>query len=382
MERRDDAGSALIISVVVMMVLSTLTLALLARTLSTMSFVRTGQDYDAALAAADSGLAQAVFRIENGASASWEEAGTNGGSTYRFYAQRQTSGMGPATEFIVSAKGRVGSSRHGVQAKVTRSALFPFAMFGYQNLDLDGATGTQTFYVVGATTSPVNVGSNGLVTCHGTMSPTVRFVSAGGFSGCPSGQWQALEPRQARIEMEPPPSPNVSCPAGGLFTGVVDGNGGTPYVCREDVTFTGVVSVVNGPLVMYVLNSLKADGTVDPNACHSLDIGDAVINAAQPARQVQIYKDDDCELDVGTGNTSSTLTFSGVLYAPDSTLTINGGKWFTGSIMVGQLKVNGSPNLMIGYDTDLSTYFGPKWRVSRYGEVPSSSFTFPSGLEP
>lgn len=379
---RDESGSALIISVVVMLVLSTLTLALLARTLSTMTFVRSGQDYDAALAAADAGLAQAVYRIENGASASWEEAGTNGGSTYRFYAQRVTSGSGPPTEFIVSAKGRVGSSRHGVQAKVTRGAMFPFAMFGYQNLAIDGATGVLNFYMVGAVGSPVNVGSNGLVTCHGTMSATVRFMSVGGFSGCPSNQWQTLDPRQARLDLEPPPSPSLPCPSGGVFTGAVDGGGGTPYVCRQDVTFTGVVSVVNGPLQVYVLNSLKADGTVDENACHSLDTGSAVINAGQPARQVQLYKDDDCALSVGVGNTSSTLTFSGVLYAPDSTLTIDGGKWFTGSVMVGQLKVNGSPNLIIGYDSDLSTYYGPKWRVSRYGEVPSSSFTFPSGLEP
>jgi hypothetical protein len=380
--RSSDDGSAMIIAVVVMMVLSTLTLALLARTLSTMSFVRSGQDYDAALAAADAGLAQAVYRIENGATASWEEGGVNGASTYRFYAQRSTSGTSPPTEFVVSAKGRVGKSRHGVQAKVTRSALFPFAMFGYQNLDLNGATGSQNFYVVGSVGAPVNVGSNGLVTCNGASAANLRFKSVAGFSGCPVSQWQNLEPKQARIDLEPPPSPNVSCPTGGLFTGFVDGHAGSPYVCRQDVTFSGAVNVINGPLKVYVLNSLKVDGTVDPDACHALDIGSAVINAAAPARQVQLYKADDCALSVGNGNTSDQLTFSGVLYAPDTQLVINGGKWFTGSIMVAQMKVNGSPNLVVGYDTDLSTYYGPKWRVSRYGEVPSSSFTFPSGTEP
>jgi hypothetical protein len=97
---------------------------------------------------------------------------------------------------------------------------------------------------------------------------------------------------------------------------------------------------------------------------------------------VQIYKDDDCDLEDGNGNTSNTLTFSGVLYAPDSFLKINGGKWFTGSIMVAQVKVSGAPNLKIGYDSDLTTYYGPTWHVSRYGEVPSSYFSFPSGLEP
>jgi hypothetical protein len=148
------------------------------------------------------------------------------------------------------------------------------------------------------------------------------------------------------------------------------------------VKFTGAVGVINGPLKVYVLNSLKPDATVDPDVCHSLDIGSAVINAAAPARQVQLFKEDDCTLDVGNGNTSSQLTFSGVLYAPDSVMKITGGKWFTGSIMVGQLKVSGAPNLIIGYDTDLLTYYGQKWRVSRFGEVPSTSITFPSGMQP
>ncbi|HEX7166436.1 MAG TPA: hypothetical protein VF230_05590, partial [Acidimicrobiales bacterium] len=116
--------------------------------------------------------------------------------------------------------------------------------------------------------------------------------------------------------------------------------------------------------------------------CHSLDISNAVINAEQAARNMQIYKYGSCDLLVGDGNTAGTLTFSGVLYAPDSVVTVNGGKWWTGSIMVGQIKINGTPNLKIGYDSDLQTYYGPKWKVSRYGEVPSSSFTFPSKLEP
>lgn len=385
LDRHDDQGSALIIAVVVMMVLTTLTLALLARTLSTMSFIRHGQDFDAALAAADAGLSQAVYRIENGASATWEEAGVNGLGSYRFVARRVTPVGTPANEFIVSSKGRVGNGRHAIEAKVTRSALFPFALFGYQNLRMDGSTvngpGFQ-FYVVGSAGAPVSVGSNGLITCNGTMASNVWFKSASGFSGCPSGQWANLEPRQYRLELDPPPSPSQACPSGGVFTGFVDGGGGLPYVCRQDVVFSGVVNVTNGPLKVYVLNSLKPSGVPDPDVCHSLSIAGAVINAGAPARQVQIYKDDDCLLDIGDGNTVSQLTFSGVLYAPDSTVTINGGKWFTGSLMVGQVRSNGSPNLVIGYDSDLQTYYGPEWRVSRYGEVPSAAVTFPSGLEP
>ena len=384
--RRDaDEGGALIISVIVMMVLTTLTVALMARTLSVMTFVREGQDFDAALAAADAGLSDAVYRIENGETTSWESVSTDPTKRYRYYADRVTAAGAPPNEFIVSSKGRVGVSTHSIEAKVTRTALFPFALFGYQSLRIDGSTSGGAdfdFYVVGSVGSNVNVGSNGMVTCSGPSAANLRFQSSAGFSGCPASQWTKLDPAQGRLDLEPPPSPNVACPATGLFTGFVDGNGGQPYVCRQNVSFTGLVNVINGPLKIYVLNDLTAGGVPDPDACNTLSIDGAVINAGSPARNVQLFKDDDCALDVGTGNTVDQLTFSGVLYAPDSTLTINGGKWFTGSIMVGQVTVNGAPNLIVGYDSDLQTYYGPEWRVSRYGEVPSSSISFPSGLHP
>jgi hypothetical protein len=364
---------------VVMMLLTSVTLATLTRTLATMAFVRNGQDFDAALAAADSGIALAVFRIENGRSASWEEAGVAGLGTFRFYARAVSD-----TEFVVSSKGRVGRAMHAIQAKVRREALYPFALFGYQNITIKGTTigNPFSFYLVGSAGTTIDVGSNGMVTCSGPSATSLRFRSAGGFSGCPAGQWTELNPKQPLLDLEPPPTPSTTCPTAGAFTGIVDGHNGTPYVCRQDVTFTGVVTVVNGPLKVYVLNSLNPDGTVSPTLCHVLDIGNGVINAGSPARQVQLFKDGDCALNVGNGNTASQLTFSGVLYAPSSIMKITGGKWFTGSIMVAQLKVTGAPNFSIGYDTDLLTYYGQKWRVSRFGEVASTSVSFPSGLQP
>jgi hypothetical protein len=377
--QRSDEGSALMIAVIVMMLLTTVTLATLTRTAATLAYVRNGQNFDAALAAADAGLSLAVFRIENGRLTSWEEAGVAGAGSFRFYAQAVSD-----TEFVVSSKGRVGSAMHGLQAKVRRDALYPFALFAYQSINISGGTAGNlaNFYLVGSVGTTVDVGSNSMLTCSGPSASNLRFRSAGGFSGCPASQWTELNPKQPLLDLEPAPSPSYACPIGGLFSGIVDGHNGVPYVCRQDVRFSGVVGVINGPLKVYVLNSLKADGSVNPTACHTLDIGSAVINAGSPARQVQLFKEGDCALDVGNGNTANQLTFSGVLYAPDTVLKITGGKWFTGSIMVGQVKVSGGPNLVIGYDTDLLTYYGQKWRVSRFGEVPSSSIAFPSGLRP
>jgi hypothetical protein len=61
------------------------------------------------------------------------------------------------------------------------------------------------------------------------------------------------------------------------------------------------------------------------------------------------------------------------MYAPESTVTINGGKYWVGSWTVNKLVVNGGPNINVGYDLDLQTYLGIDWKVSRYAEVPSAS---------
>ena len=69
--RRDEEGATLIVAMMVMLILATLSLAVLGRTLSSMSFIRHGQDYDAALAAADAGLSDALYKIDQSAPATW-----------------------------------------------------------------------------------------------------------------------------------------------------------------------------------------------------------------------------------------------------------------------------------------------------------------------
>jgi len=375
MKRHGDDGSTLIVAISVMMILSTLTLAILARTLSTMGFVRHGQDYDAALAAADAGLAQAVYRIEQGARVDWRGTGTSGKGTYDYFADFIS-----ATEFTVASKGTVGKASHGIRAKVTRSALFPYALFGYDSLAVEGSTssgGSMQFDVVGMPGATVNVGTNGYLSCNGSQASNIKFRSANGYSGCPPSQWEKLDPKNPRLTIEPPPQPNQPCPLGGVFTGTVDGGAGLPYVCRQNVTFSGTISVTNGPVIVYVLRPLKLDGTVDMDRCSSVDMTTAVINQGGAARNFQLYKDGSCPLTLSNGNTASTPTMTGILYAPQTVLEVNGGKSFIGSVMVASVKANGAPNLKFSWDANLATYYGPKWKVSRYAEVPSPAVYLP-----
>lgn len=374
--RRNDEGATLVIAVIVMMILTTLSIAILARTLSALGGIRSGQDFDAALAAADAGLSDALFKIDQAAPATWTTSGTAGGGQFTYTAEKVSE-----TEYVVRSRGTVGRSNHAVAARITRTARFPYALFSQQNLTLDGRVGGRsnfyTFDVVnGTSTEPVTVGSNGTTVCQGGAFPLgLRTRALTGNKDCPN--FAPLSNPEPMTDVVAPTGASQACPTDGIFTGVVDGGGGIPYVCRRDVSFVGTVTVTNPPLVIYVLPDVDASGNLVIGAdgkpiYHSLNM-DAVINSGGYAKNVQIYKDGDAPIHLNPGNTSDTLTFSGILYAPQSTININGGKWWTGAVMANEVRVNGAPNLKIGYDLDLRNFYGQDWKVSRYSEIPSSS---------
>lgn len=372
-----EEGATLVIAVIVMMILSTLSIAILARTLSVLGSVRAGQDFDAALAAADAGLSDALFKIDQSAPQDWTATGTVGAGQFTYSADKVSE-----TEYVVRSRGAVGRSNHAIAARITRTARFPYALFSQQNLTLDGRVGGRSnFYsfdvVNGTSTEPVTVGSNGTTVCQGGAFPAgMRTRAFTGNKDCPN--FAPLTRTEPVTEVVAPTGATQACPADGVFTGTVDGGGGIPYVCRRDVSFVGTVTVTNPPLIVYVLPDVDASGNLIIGAdgkpiYHSLDMRGAVINSNGYSKNVQIYKAGDAPIHLDAGNTSDTLTFSGILYAPQSTINFNGGKWWTGSVVTNEVRVNGTPNLKIGYDLDLRSYYGKDWKVNRYSEIPSSS---------
>lgn len=408
----DEAGAALIMAIIVMVVLTSLTLAVLARSVSVMNFIRQGQDYDAALANADSGLADALYKIDQSARPSWQAkypAGTwtdkpPAGTTmaFRYWAQKNTD-----SEYVVTAIGYTGKAKHALQARVNRTAQFPYALFSRGPLTLDGTASAgpnKIAFGLYAGTGNVRVGSNATVVCNGGVPPNIIVDWYSAQSECAGAQQiNKLEtPRDLTIKEPAPPAgttdPNwENCPNNGVFgaltttvtttvvvngvtsvvnstvntsitnPAIVSGTAG-PYVCRRNVTFLGtmVPDPAQPEVKIFILPRSNADGS---KSYYNLDMSSAVVNPAQSATRFQVYK-------VGGGsithNTASDLTFRGVLFAPDTAMTINGGQLqWAGSINVGQLVVNGTPNLKILYDFDLDTYLGPDWRVSRYREIPS-----------
>ncbi|MEA3076231.1 MAG: hypothetical protein QOF60_1139 [Actinomycetota bacterium] len=372
-DRDRDSGSALIAALMVMMVLSTLCMAVLSRTLVSMRSIKNGQNYDAALAAADAGVADALYKIDQTAPPTWSGTGSAGGGAYRYKADRRSD-----TEYWISSIGTVGLSSHGVRVKVTRSAKFPYAIFTEQDLTING-NNTGNIYAFNSLGGPPGlaaIGSNHQITISsgkGAGSAQHYYAPFGGCTGCsnpvahtegPNGGSAGLAKVTAASV---PPGPTQPCPAGGVFSGTIDGMGGVPIVCSQDVAFTGLsVSVVNPPAILYVVPSAA-------NPAPKLDIDSVPINTLGPARNLQIYVGGGGAIDVGNGNSSAAMTFSGAIYAPESTMTVKGGKWMTGSIVLNKLSVSGGPNFVFGYDSDLQTYYAADWTVSRYAEVPSTS---------
>jgi hypothetical protein len=367
---RDDAGSTLVIAVTVMFVLSSLALAGLARTLSAMASVRTGQDYAAALAVADAGLNDALYRLDAGMpdEAGWTSNGTSGPGTYHY----RTTRISPE-EYLVESRGDIGRTRHGLRASVVRGPSF--ALFADDRLDIGGGAGTlglsaSSFNAVGgADTNQVNVGSNTSITVGpgadaGDAQHTYGDRQA--CSGCTN--WVRHDRRYPLPPVVAPTGTTQACPLTGTFTGAVDGQHGTPFVCRRDVVLTGTVTVLNGPFVLYVLPDVDGSGVSHD---HSLDLTTALVNPLGRATNAQLYKAGSAPLRVDLNSTPTQLTFSGLLYAPQSELTIQGSKWWTGSLIVRRVKVNGTPVVTFGFDLDLER-LGHDWTVGKYAEIPSS----------
>ncbi|MDQ3106729.1 MAG: hypothetical protein M3Q68_02870 [Actinomycetota bacterium] len=373
-----DEGSTIVTAMIVLLILGTLSSATLSRTLAVLASMRHGQDYDAALAAADAGLSDALYRIDLTATprtaAPTFTGASDVGSGHLSYVATRTSDA----SYEIASVGEVGSSRHAIRARVTRQPKFPFALFSGQDLRFDGNSSANIYSFVtrGQPTGEALVGSNHQIVVgsgKGAGDEQHYYAPYGGCSGCPKPVAHLEETKDVQ-PVTAPTGPTQPCPGTGTFSGTVNGGGGIPYVCRRDVTLSGTITVTNGPFILTVLPTAVGE----PPVHHSLDVSGAIVNPTGHSIDVQIFKAGNAPLIVGNGNTSNTMTFNGIMYAPESTVTVSGGKFWLGSWVVDSLQVNGGPNIEIGYDLDTRTYYGFDWKVDRYEEIPSASALVPA----
>lgn len=359
---RDERGS-IVIAMTVMMVLSILSVALLARSLVSLNQVRRGQDFVAALAAADGGMSDALFRIDQATDTDVLIAGTGdvGEGSFEYTATRESS-----DRFTVQVRGDINGSAHAVEATVSRKQKFPYALFSNQGLTLNGNNGLNIYSFEtrgGPATGGARLGSNRAIVVHsgqGAGDYQDFYAPNGSCIGCPNAV--AQEGPYVLDPVEIPTGTTQTCAPFGLFNTVINGRSGVPIVCDMDVTFVGTVTVINPPALVYV------------TANHALQMADSVVNDGGRGNDLQIYKDGSGDVSLGNGAHATQAT--AVLYAPESQLTINGGEEWYGSITVNSVKVNGAPNFTLGYDQNLQSELAQDWTVSHWHEVPSSSVGF------
>lgn len=422
---RGDEGN-LIVALMIILVLTTIGTAMTYRVIGNETVVLGRQSNSQALATANAGLSDALFRLSQGPSAE--------GSGTQFYVANQSGCASPcvatsvpgiaskasvqyvanqvnAAEWTIDAVGKVGAQTAAVHEIVTRSAEYPFALFANSALTFNGnASGSFSTYddtrsYSSSTGNPnpntngnVAIGSNGSITCNGGISSNVQtdYYSHGGTSsisgGCGNAQSFSTTyflPAVTTTGLA------TNCPNNGKLGSYYGSSWQvlTPgtYVCRQPVTINGLL-YVTGPVTFYIdlsnnssYNSSTSALTIatpsyindmydycqSSGAIGSLCTGQQNLPNAENL-QMLINSDGQVGFDNGHG-----YYFGGVLYAPQAYLTQDGCKsQYYGSVTINTLTCNGGPHLFVSYDSALSSLYG-NWTVSNYAQVNPSSVSIP-----
>jgi Tfp pilus assembly protein PilX len=282
---RDERGS-LVLAMAVLMILTVLALAVLARSVGGLTDVRRSQTSTSALSAAEAGLADAVVRIAADSSGDRTGDGTLAASTFAWTASRVDGG-----QFTVTSTGRSGAARRTVTAEVRRASRFPYALFSDQDLVIDGTSVSVAGGAVGSNHGVIAAGSAG--------ERQDWFTPSGSCSGCAAGRL-SVGPHAVAL---PSPAPGaLACPPDNTFAGVVDRG---EYTCGGDVVFAGAVTLGAGdePLVVH--------------ATGSVDVTGATVNVGGAAADVRLFA-------AGASVRMGGTTFVGAVDAPSARLMMDG----------------------------------------------------------
>ncbi|HWE53958.1 MAG TPA: hypothetical protein VG435_00510 [Acidimicrobiales bacterium] len=430
---RDEAGS-LIIAMMIVMVIVLLSSLLLVRVVGNEGIVQARQSAASGISSANAGLSDALFRLDQGDA----DTGTSGvmclnalnpsdtnckvqssASTPQltgvsYVARTVPSGTSPddASEWQVQALGNAQTGMRGaVQQTLTRSALYPFALFGKTSLTFTGNTqGNFGTFTPGpnnannfttcpssATSTPcLLVGSDGTVSCSGPSPLSIQGVyyntgSGGGSDSCGTAKSQNVT---YNVPDPVAPSGALSCPNNGKL-----GSGASPayatiapgtYLCTSEVTVTGTLTVSpsSGPVQLYIMIPSAqntsgstffypaADSQINTSITYS-DMtggGPQMSDTLPTSEDFQVFSNSVGVLDV---NGNHGFVFGGILYAPDASLTANGCKsYIFGSATINTYTCHGGPNLGIYYDSSLGQDFGP-WQISGYQQINPGSVSIP-----
>ncbi len=293
-------------------------------------------DRSAASAAAELGLAEAITRIDQGATASFRGAI----SVHRAEVSYEATEVGEDA-WEVYSEGRSGRSTQARTVAVGREGRFPFALFAASGFSLTNNSGSTTG----------RFGSNGdvRISGQGPGEPVTLYRPGGSCSGCAS----TVTVDGPRSSPDPViPVTTRPCPDSGLFTGQVDGANGVAILCDDPlvpVRFSSTVSVVNGPLAVHVLGDVP------------ITMDGASVNAGGAAEDLLLLVHRP-PLAASASLSMEGASFSGLLYAPGRNLTVTEVR-ASGSLVVQRFDQSGSGRIDIAYDAGLAAIEAAPWGV-------------------
>ena len=436
MRRPDETGS-IIVALMIILIIVVLSSMLLVRVIGNQEITVARQSGYSGVASADAGLSDALFRLDQGPA----DTGTTGVmclnaanpsdpncqvqasaatpqlSGVSYVARTVPAGTAPAaaTEWQVQAIGNASTGMKGaVQETLTRSAFYPFALFGKEALTFNGSTtaanfgtftpgtGTLTYCSDTATNPPcLEIGSDGSISCSGNSPLSIESIyyntgSGGGSAGCgTSVSKNTTYNVPVPAAPTPPAGVTYSCPNSGQL-----GSLATPpypditpgiYVCTSEVTIDGTLTVspATSPVQLYIMlpstsNTVSspflnvyADSQINTEITYAqMSAGGSGIGTS-PLPNSTLFQLFTNSIGNLTVNGNHGFVYGGVLNAPEANLTTNGCKsYFFGAAIINTYTCNGGANLGFYYDSALSQYYG-NWQVSGFEQINPSSVCIP-----
>jgi hypothetical protein len=411
LEPSQDQGS-IMLAITIIFVLILVVAAVASATIGNMGNVLSRQQITQAVAAANGGISDALFRLDQGTagisadgttppsyfcvnSANSSDSnclahsvpGVSGASQVSYVATPDNAAN--ATTWTIKSVGTVGKQQAAVQETTSRVRLYPWTLFAVNALSIDGQSGGNgqgsdfsTYSETGSGVNPngaLQIGTDGTLKCTGGGLPS--NVTADYYSGNGSGnQASCGSPVGTQVSFPAPnaPASTPNCPYNGDIPANTTLSPGT-YYCNTPVTIEGNLNV-SGQVKLYIILS----GSSYSNATNALNIKGTYINdmydycknggttgcptSGMPvASNLQIFTNSTGTLGNSNGN---GYYFGGTIYAPLATTTADGcHSQYYGSVILYSFTCNGAPNFSFNYDSNLANYFGT-WLPGTYQQIP------------
>lgn len=339
----DERGSVAI-ALMIMMIITLLGAAALASSQQTLHVSQQMDQRSVAEAGAERSLAEAVSRLNNGEPLPFKGEGRLVNGSFYYKVERTDE-----EAVQIRAEAEVDGVYRAIEARLEGTVSGGYSVFATGWFVSDNNQGT-----VSGT-----VGTNGVIKFNGKEPGDAQeiFSPEGVCEECQNlskseGPWPTPEP-------EFPTGPIQKCTEERIFTDIVDGQNGVPFVCDLDgdaVVFKGGIKIKNPPLVVYVGEDA------------ALLLYEAKINVDQPASDLQIYVQTNPEK--RRLFLSQNTDISAIIYAPGRDILPLDFS-LRGSLTVRSLEVGSKQSVSIKPDETSVVERPNRWTITSWELVPA-----------